>query len=312
MVLLISIHWFFKEFHEYLVLSEEKSSDSGRKIFEKRCGNMKLATRQYARKQTKWILNRFLKKPDRQLPPVYGLQATNLDLWKENVLLPAVDIIESIIQGKKPAQNPLPVEEGINEVKELYYCDVCEKVILGQKIWEKHLKSKKHYKIKRSKMKQSSQEVAVEKYSRYVFLSEFSASHFRSPFGGSTSRISLGDILIDFSWRVVSSGWFQYFIIGKHSDLIISSKISQILYVQFSKVYNNPAQQVSQSLALNLMLYPIHKFRKHQIALCYHPALRLIHNLQRQNVQEISFAPPSSSFGVIIFSTVMDEVASMS
>lgn len=40
----------------------------------------------------------YFLEPDRQLPPVYGLPATDLDTWKENVLLPAVDIVNSTLQ----------------------------------------------------------------------------------------------------------------------------------------------------------------------------------------------------------------------
>ncbi|XP_055949856.1 tRNA dimethylallyltransferase-like [Argiope bruennichi] len=139
----------FKEFHEYLILSEEeKNSDTGQRILEKAIEEMKLVTRQYARKQTKWIINRFLKKPDRQLPPVYGLSATDLCKWNENALQPAIDIVQSFIEDKEPSQKPLPVEEGLNDIKETYYCDVCERLILGQNVWKIHLSSKRHQKRK--------------------------------------------------------------------------------------------------------------------------------------------------------------------
>ncbi|CAL1265638.1 unnamed protein product [Larinioides sclopetarius] len=139
----------FKEFHEYLILSEEeKNSDAGQRILEKAIEEMKLVTRQYARKQTKWIINRFLKKPDRQLPPVYGLSATDLSMWNENVLQPAIDIVQSIIEDKVPSQKLLPVEEGLNDIKETFYCDVCERLILGQNVWKIHLNSKRHQKRK--------------------------------------------------------------------------------------------------------------------------------------------------------------------
>ncbi|GFR00958.1 tRNA dimethylallyltransferase [Trichonephila clavata] len=154
----------FKEFHEYLILSdEERNSNAGKKILEKAIEDMKLVTRQYARRQTKWIVNRFLKKPDRQLPPVYGLAATDLENWEENVLVPAIDTVQSIMEGKTPNQDPLPVEERINDIKETYYCDICEKVILGQNTWQIHLKSKRHHKVKTSKLKKSSREVNTEK-----------------------------------------------------------------------------------------------------------------------------------------------------
>ncbi|GFT78741.1 tRNA dimethylallyltransferase [Nephila pilipes] len=154
----------FKEFHKYLILSdEEKNSDVGKNIFKNAVEDMKLVTRQYARRQTKWIVNRFLKKPDRQLPQVYGLAATNLKMWKENVLIPAIDIVQSVMQGKTPSQDPLPIEERVIDKKETYYCDICERIILGQNTWQMHLKSKRHHKIKASKLKKSSSEINTDK-----------------------------------------------------------------------------------------------------------------------------------------------------
>lgn len=58
----------FKEFHEYLILSEEeRSTESGQKKFIESLDNLKLATRRYARRQNKTIKNRFLGHPSRQV-----------------------------------------------------------------------------------------------------------------------------------------------------------------------------------------------------------------------------------------------------
>nr|XP_006820199.1 PREDICTED: tRNA dimethylallyltransferase, mitochondrial-like [Saccoglossus kowalevskii] len=52
----------FKEFHPYLLLPEdEKDKDHGKKLLENGIQALKLATRQYARKQNRWVGNRFLK-----------------------------------------------------------------------------------------------------------------------------------------------------------------------------------------------------------------------------------------------------------
>ncbi|XP_035232194.1 tRNA dimethylallyltransferase-like [Stegodyphus dumicola] len=141
----------FKEFHEYLILPEEKRNEaSGKKALGKAIEDMKLVTRQYARKQMKWIVNRFLRKPDRQVPPVYGLDATNLDLWKENVLDPAAEIIQAVKKNRIPSQKPLPLQESLQDVPETHYCEVCDRIFVGRRTWEIHINSKKHSKIKAS------------------------------------------------------------------------------------------------------------------------------------------------------------------
>lgn len=53
----------FKEFHDYLILpEEEKSTEQGRRLLEQGIDDMKRATRKYAKKQVRWITNRFLKR----------------------------------------------------------------------------------------------------------------------------------------------------------------------------------------------------------------------------------------------------------
>lgn len=75
----------FKEFHEYLMLSPEEQKDpKGQKLFQAGKEQMMLATRQYARRQKKWIRQRFLRG-DRECPPVYGLDSTQPALWDSQV-----------------------------------------------------------------------------------------------------------------------------------------------------------------------------------------------------------------------------------
>ncbi|XP_050703823.1 tRNA dimethylallyltransferase-like [Eriocheir sinensis] len=58
----------FKEFHEFLVLpEEERESEKGLKLYEAGVAAMKLATRQYTKKQLRWIKNRFITPSDRKV-----------------------------------------------------------------------------------------------------------------------------------------------------------------------------------------------------------------------------------------------------
>ncbi|XP_069669309.1 tRNA dimethylallyltransferase [Periplaneta americana] len=144
----------FKEFHEYLILSEEeRSSEKGAKLFEVGVAALKLVTKRYARRQLRWITNRFLRRPSRQVPPVYGLNATDPSVWDERVLGPAVQIVESFLKGEKPAAiEPLPVTERPekNEMK-LHNCEVCGRMFVGDIQWNDHLHSKKHHRMLKRK-----------------------------------------------------------------------------------------------------------------------------------------------------------------
>ena len=75
----------FKEFHEYLCLSEEeRDSEEGRRLFDFCVERMKISTRQYSRRQAKWIRRRFLTNV-RDSPPVYRVDSSNPSLWSEKV-----------------------------------------------------------------------------------------------------------------------------------------------------------------------------------------------------------------------------------
>ncbi|XP_063243063.1 tRNA dimethylallyltransferase-like [Bacillus rossius redtenbacheri] len=138
----------FKEFHDYLILPEaERNADRGKELFEKGVEDLKLATRRYARRQLKWIRNRFLREPNRQVPNVYGLDATDPLQWDEKVLGPATSVVESYARGEVPASpRPLPAEprEEARDSSTSRACEACGRVFLGRVQWRDHLASKKH------------------------------------------------------------------------------------------------------------------------------------------------------------------------
>ena len=68
--------------------SDEKSSKKGEQLYNSGLDLLKIATRQYARKQTNWIRNRFLN-PKRSCPPVYAVDSTNPERY---------ELIKTVIQ----------------------------------------------------------------------------------------------------------------------------------------------------------------------------------------------------------------------
>lgn len=57
-----------KEFHKYLMLtSEQQNTEDGKQTLQDGIEQLKIATRRYAKKQKKWIVNRFLGRSDRQV-----------------------------------------------------------------------------------------------------------------------------------------------------------------------------------------------------------------------------------------------------
>ncbi|KAJ0178505.1 hypothetical protein K1T71_006328 [Dendrolimus kikuchii] len=142
----------FKEFHEYLMLSEEgRNTENGRKLLQESIENMKAGTRRYARRQNKMIKGRFLEHPRREIPLIYELDTTHVTQWEENVKNKAIHIIESFIEKTKcnyEAVKPVCDDKKKNiDVNSYNYCEVCKRVILGDKVYSIHLESHRHKKV---------------------------------------------------------------------------------------------------------------------------------------------------------------------
>ncbi|XP_058475626.1 tRNA dimethylallyltransferase isoform X2 [Solea solea] len=144
----------FKEFHDYLTAPESSTQQERDSLRDTGIEAVKIATKRYARKQNKWVRNRFLKRPGDNVPPVYGLDVTDVSRWEEAVLNPALQILDSLRKGEEPTVPPIRVQEaGQKNKRNLRVCDLCDKVILGDLEWTAHLKSKKHHYHVRKKRK---------------------------------------------------------------------------------------------------------------------------------------------------------------
>ncbi|XP_039676878.1 tRNA dimethylallyltransferase isoform X2 [Perca fluviatilis] len=144
----------FKEFHDYLTAPESSTQQEKDTLRDKGVEALKIATRRYARKQNKWVRNRFLKRPGDNVPVVYGLDVTDVSRWEETVLNPALQILDSLSKGEEPAIQPIRVQEAEQRNKRSHHtCDLCDKVIIGDLEWTAHLRSKKHHYHVRKKRK---------------------------------------------------------------------------------------------------------------------------------------------------------------
>lgn len=95
------------------------SEPEGLDLLRKCLDELKLVTRRYSKKQIKWIQNRFLGSHDRQVPPLYSLDTSDVSQWMANVYSPAIDIIESYINERQPKTTPMESVQhpgsGLNE-----------------------------------------------------------------------------------------------------------------------------------------------------------------------------------------------------
>uniref|UniRef100_A0A646QFQ0 tRNA dimethylallyltransferase n=1 Tax=Hemiscolopendra marginata TaxID=943146 RepID=A0A646QFQ0_9MYRI len=146
----------FKEFHDYLMLSEkERSTEDGDKLLKLGVEKLKIANHQYSRKQQKWIKNRVLQKADREIPPVYGLDVTDLSSWQKSVEHPSITIVDALMKGEIPSIAPISRTLSTPFEKKTFKCEICDRIFVGGDQWEAHLKSNKHKKVIASKRKEA-------------------------------------------------------------------------------------------------------------------------------------------------------------
>uniref|UniRef100_A0A663NAZ0 tRNA isopentenyltransferase 1 n=1 Tax=Athene cunicularia TaxID=194338 RepID=A0A663NAZ0_ATHCN len=126
----------FKEFHEYLISEGNCSPETSALLLQKGIQALKQVTKRYARRQNKWVRNRFLSRPGPNVPPVYGLEVSDLLRWEEDVLKPALEIVESFIQGREPSAEPVKMKYDVNENKRSHrVCELCDRIIIGDREW---------------------------------------------------------------------------------------------------------------------------------------------------------------------------------
>lgn len=167
----------FKEFLPWL------KGDRTEEELKRSIEDMKTRTRQYAKRQIKWIHSLLAVDLAKEKEHNYVkggrlfiLDATDLSQWKSNVSTRGLDITQNFVDGKEGiiAQAPIGLEELLpleaeREPKSTqwkhYTCDTCFNkdntpvIAIGDKQWEIHQKSNRHKSnINRGKRKREYEE----------------------------------------------------------------------------------------------------------------------------------------------------------
>ena len=160
----------FKEFHNYLILDPDvKASHKGNEILRKAIERMKISTRQYARRQLKWIRRRFLQSGTRDLPPLFKLNtAFDEEVWLKQVQKPAFDIVARFIDNQEITGDLLaykkePEKQETTNAPGKYHCEVCDRTFIGSYCIDTHLKSRMHQKrLGQSKRRKTAYDTTVK------------------------------------------------------------------------------------------------------------------------------------------------------
>ncbi|EHK97096.1 P-loop containing nucleoside triphosphate hydrolase [Glarea lozoyensis ATCC 20868] len=170
----VSIGW--KEFEKYLsaLKSTECSSEDLNKLYELSIEQIQTATRQYAKRQIRWIriklMNALSEAGLRE--KLYVVDASSVAKWDANVSAPAIEItgkflnadIMPLPQEVSPiARHLLTPDEGVNEVQEgiRQECQLCHVTIVNELQWRAHLGSRRHRALAKKRLKNSRSHLEV-------------------------------------------------------------------------------------------------------------------------------------------------------
>lgn len=161
----------YRQFEPYLKAKEEGVEGSElEKLRQAGIEDMKTATRRYANYQNKWTrtkkIPRLKEEGPQALDALYLLDSTNVSLFKETVIEPAVELTTQFLAGAQ-RKHPSEVSELAKRVLEKHSvvqpetvwmqrtCDLCQKTLVTEASWLAHLKTRQHraklkYKKRRS------------------------------------------------------------------------------------------------------------------------------------------------------------------
>jgi tRNA dimethylallyltransferase len=127
----------------------------------------KVATRQYARRQKRWIRIRLANSFEEAgaTKHFFVLDSTDLEHWKSNVTIPSQSILEDFLKGES-LPDPRSLSEMAHKVLPTFSlkgsrhqtflartCKVCDKTTTTDREWERHLASRRHAKALYGKSK---------------------------------------------------------------------------------------------------------------------------------------------------------------
>ncbi|TGO31621.1 hypothetical protein BHYA_0476g00010 [Botrytis hyacinthi] len=155
-----SIGW--KEFELYLRALEQEDRDPKKlnALRDDSLEKMKAATRQYAKRQTRWISLKLIPSLVQMnaLDRLYLLDGTDVSSWLENVSDPAVGITQEFLLGSKlpsPSEMSALAGEFLNPEKPLQHsqskarwvpkkCEICHVVVMTEGQWQVHSTTRAH------------------------------------------------------------------------------------------------------------------------------------------------------------------------
>lgn len=153
----------YKELCPYIDLAASGADGENReelqRLLAKGLEMMRGGTRRYAKRQNRYIRIRFAKELQTRglLHRLFLLDTSDLSRWSENVSRTSEDIVECFLSGARlPLNTSLPNtvvpnrDEGETGSNHVRHCDTCNKTMVTELQWTRHIASKSHRKVRDS------------------------------------------------------------------------------------------------------------------------------------------------------------------
>ena len=154
----------YKELLPYIKASQtnSKSPKDLESLKQEGITQTKDHTRQYARRQIRWIRRKLIHALDysKLTRTLFLLDGSDLSRWSNDVEGPANNLVSDFLAGK-PLPDPFSISEAAEALLQpaekedmaARYCKTCAKTLMSETEWQNHVKGKGHKRAQRSENK---------------------------------------------------------------------------------------------------------------------------------------------------------------
>jgi len=176
----------YKEFLSYIKYimdqdeteEQHKTSLEARKLFDEAVERTKISTRQYAKRQLKWIRIKLMnavqdeaKDNNRKAPNLFVLNGDNIADFRSEVMNKAETVVQAFLESQDmPSPESInPLASGLLKPKrklaqdwERKHCEICAVDLLTESSWSLHMSSRRHKKLSALNRRQLSEEEIID------------------------------------------------------------------------------------------------------------------------------------------------------
>ncbi|RMZ86146.1 hypothetical protein DV737_g263, partial [Chaetothyriales sp. CBS 132003] len=147
---------------------------------------VKAGTRQYAKRQNRYIRNRFASalRQAGALDKLFLIDSTDISRWGETAVPQSEKLVLAFLEGRQLPDAAMlsdlasatfariTKQDDWRSTRVAHYCETCEKTLMGDKEWERHITSRSHKNVIQSQRKKAARDAFLAKRAALVGTEE--------------------------------------------------------------------------------------------------------------------------------------------